>query len=256
MGSLRLNDARDARRALSAAPEKHRGWEWRYAHQRLDGSSRTMDGGARGSRAWSATGRPRVAVTAGETVHSGGRHRPARRLGHRPRAVNHFTLDDAARRWPAPPTTSRPACASGTWSPPGAADAARPTPHPVLSVRFAPGGRRVAASDSRGALRIWEAATGRELLSIPAEEAQADAITFDQSGDRFVCASRFDGKVHVRDSRTGRLLHLLDDSGGKAVLGRLQPGGRPRPGLATAPASTTAASGAWRPPARLRPRRP
>ena len=50
--ALQLEHSDTARRALEAAPQEHRGWEWRHLHARLDDSRSVMPGGKPGSQFW------------------------------------------------------------------------------------------------------------------------------------------------------------------------------------------------------------
>jgi WD40 repeat protein len=61
---------------------------------------------------------------------------------------------------------------------------------------FSPDGRRLATADFNGMLTLWEADTGKELLSLPGHTAHLNHIAFSPDGLR-LAAVGFDGTVKV-----------------------------------------------------------
>ena len=71
----------------------------------------------------------------------------------------------------------------------------------LANVRFSPDGERLATSASR-TVRVWKAATGEEVLTLPSLEGLVTSIAFSPDGKRLAAASR-DGSVKVWDAVTG-----------------------------------------------------
>ena len=84
---------------------------------------------------------------------------------------------------------------------------------PVSAIALSPGGR-VAVGDETGALRLWDAASRREIHAAPATGDAVLAIAF--AGSRWVAASR-GGAIHVMDEG-GRTLARLDGPPGLGIL--------------------------------------
>jgi WD40 repeat protein/serine/threonine protein kinase len=90
-----------------------------------------------------------------------------------------------------------------------------PLPHAsaVLCAAFSPDGRRIASSDQGGVVKVWDAWTGKELLSFQAHANHARRVAFSPDGQRLASAS-WDGTAKVWDAQTGRLIHTLKVRGG------------------------------------------
>jgi WD40 repeat protein len=73
----------------------------------------------------------------------------------------------------------------------------------VFSPVFSPDGRRIAAVDHEGWVKVWDAQTGRELLVFRAPQNQARCVAFSPDGRRLVTGGS-DGMVRTWDAKTGR----------------------------------------------------
>jgi WD40 repeat protein len=71
----------------------------------------------------------------------------------------------------------------------------------LAHVTFSPDGERLATSDGR-TVRLWNADTGREILSLPRLEGLVTRIAYSPDGSRLAAAS-LDGSVKVWDAVTG-----------------------------------------------------
>jgi WD40 repeat protein len=101
----------------------------------------------------------------------------------------------------------------------------------VNCVAFSPDGRRVATAageawshamrvgtrpDVGGEVKVWDAATGRELLSIHGHSDTVWGVAFSPDGQRLASASA-DHLVKIWDARTGRELLCLNGHGANRV---------------------------------------
>jgi WD40 repeat protein len=84
----------------------------------------------------------------------------------------------------------------------------------VASLAFSPDGKRLAAGGYDRRARVWDVATGEEVLALPAHVLAVKHIAFGPDGSRLVTLAAFPGgstesAVHLWDGATGRqLLHL------------------------------------------------
>jgi hypothetical protein len=78
----------------------------------------------------------------------------------------------------------------------------------VSGVSFAPGGGRLASASWDRTVRVWDAASGAELLCLRGHEHVVYSIAFSPNGRRLAGGSD-DGRVRVWDADSGaELLHL------------------------------------------------
>src|SRR5262249_58319844 len=77
-------------------------------------------------------------------------------------------------------------------------------PYEVLSARFSPDGRRVLTTTGRGDMtaRIWDAASGKELLVLKAPRAIQSAV-FSPDGRLVLTGAHLDPTPRVWDAVTG-----------------------------------------------------
>jgi WD40 repeat protein/tRNA A-37 threonylcarbamoyl transferase component Bud32 len=73
----------------------------------------------------------------------------------------------------------------------------------VTGVAFSPDGRRLASADAKGVIKLWDVATGREVLTLVGGETIAACVAFSPDGRRLASAGR-DQTVAIWDVATGR----------------------------------------------------
>jgi WD40 repeat protein len=87
----------------------------------------------------------------------------------------------------------------------------------VDSVAFSPDGQRIVSGSRDATVRVWEAATGREVLCLKGHTGRVECIAFSPDGQRIISGSgNFDGagrplpgEVKVWDAKQGRELLSL-----------------------------------------------
>jgi WD40 repeat protein/serine/threonine protein kinase len=70
----------------------------------------------------------------------------------------------------------------------------------ILSAVFSPDGQRIASCDQDGWVKVWDAHTGRELVTFRAHREQARNVVFSPDGRRLATGS-WDGTVKVWDAQ-------------------------------------------------------
>jgi len=79
-----------------------------------------------------------------------------------------------------------------------------PTAQYMLGAALSPDGTRVATADLEGYLRVWNAATGKQVLpGIRASAVYVYSVAWSSDGSRVVTAGS-DGTVRLYDARTGQ----------------------------------------------------
>ena len=81
----------------------------------------------------------------------------------------------------------------------------------VSAVRFSPDGRYVVTASHDGTARIWDAATGEQLLELLAGGDSLTDVDFDPAGRRIATAGLAPGTVRIFNCEVcGSLGELLD----------------------------------------------
>jgi WD40 repeat protein len=91
-----------------------------------------------------------------------------------------------------------------------------------FSVAFSPDGKRIAGAGKRpvdapigggpsgsGEVKVWDAETGRELLTLQGHTSDVYNVVFSPDGQRLASVSWFDPTVRVWDAQTGQQLLVL-----------------------------------------------
>ncbi len=88
---------------------------------------------------------------------------------------------------------------------------------PVYSLALSPDGKHLVSGGSADHMvRIWDAATGRELRHLPAGIGGSTGLAISPDGKQIVSAGDIEG-LRVLDARTGRLLRRVGDQTLRAV---------------------------------------
>jgi WD40 repeat protein len=94
----------------------------------------------------------------------------------------------------------------------------------VHAVAYSPNGRRLASAGSDRTVRLWDPATGREVLRLDGHPAPVTAVAFAPDGSRLASADAA-GFVKVRDARTGEEVAGWRGSGGQVNTLAFSPDG-------------------------------
>jgi hypothetical protein len=94
-----------------------------------------------------------------------------------------------------------------------------------LSVSFRPDGQRVVSCSLDQTVRVWDAATGQELLTLKGDIGRAESVCFSPDG-RWLASGCPDHAVHILDAATGRELLTLKGHTGRVSCVRFSPDGR------------------------------
>src|SRR5262249_47657779 len=84
----------------------------------------------------------------------------------------------------------------------------------VLDVAFSPDGRQLATASADQTVNVWEAETGREVLTCPLAAPIILGVAFSPDGQHLACLSRKSsttGEVKIWDAKTGKDLLTIPD---------------------------------------------
>jgi WD40 repeat protein len=70
----------------------------------------------------------------------------------------------------------------------------------ILAVAVSPDGRRLASGSDDTTVKVWDAATGKELFTLRKHDRVVNTVVFSPDG-RFLASGSLDGKVHVHDEK-------------------------------------------------------
>jgi WD40 repeat protein/serine/threonine protein kinase len=214
--ALQLQNSAAARSALEEAPKEHRGWEWHYLHNQLDGASLVLPGPGRPIKAFalSPSGRQVAACYVGHNeaylydLATGkldailrGHSAPVTSVAYRPDGKQVATIgnDQTLRLWDVE-TGREFAHFTPEVAPPG------PDRDPRLV--YSPDGGRIASSGwSAATSRLWDAATGKEIAVLANWQEAPRPIAFSPDGKRVAVGDR--EFVRLCDAGTGRQLAVL-----------------------------------------------
>jgi WD40 repeat protein len=90
---------------------------------------------------------------------------------------------------------------------------------PVFSVAFSPDGKRIAsgcpkhAKEEASYLRVWDAATGHEVLPLRSNNGYAFSVAFSPNNGRWILTGNQGGHVTVWDATTGEVVGTLGPQG-------------------------------------------
>lgn len=60
----------------------------------------------------------------------------------------------------------------------------------VNDVAFSPNGRQVGSASSDGTIRIWDMATGSELMTLQGHDSEVISVAFSPDGKRIISGSK------------------------------------------------------------------
>jgi WD40 repeat protein/serine/threonine protein kinase/tetratricopeptide (TPR) repeat protein len=95
----------------------------------------------------------------------------------------------------------------------------------VRAIAFSPDGRRAVSASDGGAVKIWDTATGKELVTPVVHRETVHAVAFSPDG-KAVASASIDGTVKVWDSANGQELYVVPDAAGSLNGVAFSPDGR------------------------------
>src|SRR5262245_25116494 len=95
----------------------------------------------------------------------------------------------------------------------------------VFSVAFSPDGRRLATGSKASAVKLWDAATGQELLTLKGDSNYVWSVAFSPDGKRLATGSE-DHTAKLWDAATGQELLTLKGHSGPVMSVAFSPDGK------------------------------
>jgi WD40 repeat protein len=96
---------------------------------------------------------------------------------------------------------------------------------PVFLVRFSPDGKTLASASLDKTIRLWDAATGRELRQLKGHDATVFSLAFAPDGKTLASGSQ-DGTVRLWDVAAGKELRQLKGHGAGVLVVAFSPDGK------------------------------
>lgn len=97
----------------------------------------------------------------------------------------------------------------------------------VISVAFSPDGQRIVTGNYDGKIKVWDAASGAELLDLIGHEGGVIlSVAFSPDGKRIASACQNDGTAKIWDAVTGMELVTLRGHGDVVMSVAFSPNGR------------------------------
>jgi WD40 repeat protein len=78
----------------------------------------------------------------------------------------------------------------------------------VKACEFSPDGSRIVSASEDGTLKVWDAVTGADLLTLFGHTGEASACAFSPDG-RFIVSGSYDETLKVWEAATGAEVHTL-----------------------------------------------
>jgi RNA polymerase sigma factor (sigma-70 family) len=100
-----------------------------------------------------------------------------------------------------------------------------PAEQAVRSVAFSPAGKTLVSASVDGTLRLWEAATGKELRHIGQQQQSINGLALTADGHTLASGGG-DGVLRAWDLDSGKLLHALHGHEGEILAVAISPDGR------------------------------
>jgi WD40 repeat protein/serine/threonine protein kinase len=207
--ALQINNVSTAERALDAAPEQHRNWEWQYFHNQLDGASRVLSGPERLHRVkLSPNGQQCATPCRHNLVYLWDMDSTAGQPVHVLRGHAHLVVDVAYS-----PDGRQLATGSRDsirlWDPATGQQLFVLTPDGPPSLIYSPDSKRLISDEDGGTYHLWDATTGKRIASLGlGHKSEYDVgVNFSPDGK---CVAAIAGKeVRLYDAATGRQLTSL-----------------------------------------------
>jgi hypothetical protein len=209
----RSNNVGRAEELLDECPTGRRRWEWYYLKRLCHTELLTLraNAGACWSVAFSPDGRYVAGGSRVVTIWDAGTGREVRRLPGTPGGVNTLAYSPDSRHLVTNPDDS---IGLKVWDLGTGQEAVTVGPgQSFASFAFSPDGRHLATAENEktgahGLVRVWEAATGKQVRTLrapgPGAGAAASDVAYSADGKRLAAACR-DGAVRVWGAADGRL---------------------------------------------------